>query len=35
MPSVGAPLDSSLEATYKVACLALLLQMRKLGQSVM
>lgn len=33
MPCVEAPLDSSLEGTYEVACLALLLQMQKLGQS--
>ena len=33
MPRVGVPLDSSLEATSEVACPALLLQVRKLGQS--
>ena len=33
MPFLGAPLDSSLEGTYEVACLALLSQMWKLGQS--
>ena len=33
VPYLGAPLDSSLEGTYEVACLALLSQMWKLGQS--